>query len=101
MSVYIDPQSKCLVSRAWRWPTSCHMFSDSLEELHAFAARIGLRREWFQLSHGTFPHYDLHKYRRRLAIANGAIELDRRTAVEMWRAKGWTRRAAGLSRPRE
>jgi hypothetical protein len=53
VSVYIDPQMGCLVSRAWRWPTSCHMFSDSLDELHAFAARIGLRRAWFQ--DGRFP----------------------------------------------
>jgi hypothetical protein len=90
VSVYVDPQMTCLVSRAWRWPTSCHMFSDSLDELHAFAARIGLRRAWFQ--DGRFPHYDLNEWRRRMAVKAGVVELDRRAAVEMWRAKGWSRR---------
>lgn len=93
MSVYIDPQMTCIVSRAWKWPTSCHMFADTPDELHAFAVKIGLRWQWFQISHGTFPHYDLNESRRAKAVAAGAIELDRRAAVEMWRAKGWTRRA--------
>ena len=30
----------------------CHMATDGeLEELHAFAARLGLRRAWFQRDH--------------------------------------------------
>lgn len=94
MSVYVDPQMQCLRSAQWKWPTSCHMFADTLDELHAMAKRIGLRREWFQLSHGTFPHYDLNESRRAKAIAAGVIELDRRSAVDIWRAKGWTRRAS-------
>jgi hypothetical protein len=31
--------------------------ADTLEELHEAAARLGLRREWFQ--EGLRPHYDL------------------------------------------
>jgi hypothetical protein len=34
-----------------------HLVADSLEELHRFARRIGLKREWFQ--EGRLPHYDL------------------------------------------
>lgn len=27
---------------------SAHLTADTLDELHAFAARLGLKREWFQ-----------------------------------------------------
>lgn len=97
MSVYVDPQMTCLVSRAWRWSTSCHMFADTLKELHAFAARIGLRRDWFQ--GGRFPHYDLNEGRRVKAVAAGVVELDRKAAVEMWRRRGWTRRTSPAATP--
>lgn len=51
----------------------CHMLADTVAELHEFAARIGLRREWFQ--DGSAPHYDVCKSRRVTAIKLGAIEL--------------------------
>ena len=36
-----------------------HLMSDeSVIELHEFAARIGLKRCWFQ-NHSNHPHYDL------------------------------------------
>jgi hypothetical protein len=50
---------------------SAHMTADALEELHAVAARIGLRREWFQ--DGRIPHYDLTASRRLRALAAGAV----------------------------
>lgn len=49
--------------RAW-----CHMVSDtSVTELHEFAARIGLKRAWFQED-----HYDLVATKRLLALQLGA-----------------------------
>jgi len=58
----------------------CHMVSDrSVEELHAFASEIGLRREWFQS--GSRPHYDLRPSKRRLAVSKGAEEVDARELV--------------------
>jgi hypothetical protein len=49
----------------------CHMVSDaSFEELHAFAAAIGIPRERFQRD-----HYDLHPEVRALAVARGAHEV--------------------------
>jgi hypothetical protein len=95
MSVYVDPLMTCLKSRAWRWPKSCHMFADTVEELHAFAKRIGLRREWFQLTHGTFAHYDLNECRRIVAVRFGARELDRRAAVAKWIELGLIKRSLG------
>jgi len=51
---------------------SCHLTTDGpLEELHAFARRIGMRREWFQ-DHPLAPHYDLIESKRQKALALGA-----------------------------
>ena len=55
---------------------SAHLTSDaesleSLEELHAFAARLGLKREWFQ-DHFIAPHYDLSPAKHALALHLGA-----------------------------
>ena len=60
-------------SPAWRWPTACHLFSDDLDELHRFAAQIGLKRSWFQ--GGDVPHYDLNARKRRRAVEAGAVPL--------------------------
>ena len=51
----------------------CHMLADSLEELHEFALKLGMKREWFQ--DGSAPHYDLSKTRRALALKLGAVEV--------------------------
>ena len=81
-----------LVDRAiWRWRGRrfAHLASDGdLEELHAFAARLGLRREWFQ-----GDHYDVPEDVRRRALALGAHEIDSRELVRRLRQ-------AGLRRPR-
>ena len=51
-----------------RW---CHMVSDeSFEELHAFAAALGIPRERFQRD-----HYDLPPALRGRAVARGAQEV--------------------------
>ena len=52
--------------RSW-----CHMATDGgFGELHAFAARLGLRRAWFQ-----GDHYDLPPHGRAAAVALGAEEV--------------------------
>ena len=55
------------------WYRRCgHLVSDSsLEELHQFAAELGLRREWFQMK--SIPHYDLTGEVYELSIERGAI----------------------------
>lgn len=82
MTIYVD----ALVRHGWRLRgnsvQNCHLLTDGpIEELHAFAKRIGMRREWFQEK--SAPHYDLTATRRRQAVAQGAIELDRRQLVEL------------------
>lgn len=60
-----------------------HMLADSLGELHEMAARIGLRREWFQAL--SVPHYDLCQSKRKLAVQLGAQIVDRHGLVEVMR----------------
>ncbi len=78
MSVYVD---RLAVYGQWRWGVSCHMVADTVEELHAMADKIGHKRAWFQPGGGNPPHYDLTASRRKLAVKNGAIEIDRRQLV--------------------
>ena len=79
-----------LVDTSRYWPYSggklwCHMASDQpgekgLAELHAMADKIGMKREWFQ-NRRYLPHYDLQPTKRRLAVKNGAVEVDGRELV--------------------
>lgn len=79
--IYVD----ALINWGWRLGPSCHLVADSLEELHAFAARLGMRRSWFQ-DDPKLPHYDLTVKRRARAVELGAVELDRREMVAKMRA---------------
>lgn len=74
MSVYVDRLSSCLPNKKWRWKESCHLFADSVSELHIFAEQIGLKRSWFQ-NCSILSHYDLTKNKRKQAIRAGAIEI--------------------------
>ena len=57
----------------------------SRNELHAFAERIGLRREWFQ--EHRIAHYDLlGQPALRRALQAGAVMKSRRELVRAWRA---------------
>jgi hypothetical protein len=82
--VYVDPLMNCIPNSNWRWKRSCHLFADTVEELHEFAQRIGMRRAWFQ-DHKKLPHYDLNESRRAAAVLNGAKEVDRKFIVEFMR----------------
>lgn len=71
MTIYVDqfPWSD------GKWGKGGHMLTTDLDELHALAAKIGLKRSWFQ-SESRFAHYDLTASKRKLAIANGAVEIE-------------------------
>ena len=62
---------------------TCHMVADTARELHAMAAAVGMRREWFQPL--SSPHYDVSLSRRRAAVALGAAEVGRRELVGVLR----------------
>jgi hypothetical protein len=86
MTVYVDPLREVDPRPGWKWNTACHLIADSLDELHAFAARLGLRRAWFQ-PHRIFDHYDLHLRKRKLAVKLGAVEVDMTWLKNRIRAK--------------
>lgn len=65
----------------------CHMWCESGDEeaLHALAASIGMKRQWFQRKPG-FPHYDLVPTKRDRAIEAGAVETDLKEWLKARRA---------------
>lgn len=74
MAVYVDSEEI-----RWRGKVWCHLVADSLDELHTFAARLGLRRSWFQSR--NYPHYDVTMSVRERALQMGALDADRETIV--------------------
>jgi hypothetical protein len=84
-----------MVDEIMKWPHarypfmdgSCHLTTDGdLEELHAFAISIGLRRGWFQ-NHVLCPHYDLTPRKRALALSKGAVFVSARAQAKARREK--------------
>lgn len=83
MAVYVDPLFKTAPTTGWGYRRACHLYADSLEELHRFARRLGLRRSW--MHDGSMSHYDLTEGMRTRAIRLGAIAQKREEAVETMR----------------
>jgi hypothetical protein len=72
----------------WRGRRWAHLVSDSsIDELHAFAARLGIPRRAFQ-----GDHYDVPTEVRARAIALGAVPVDSRQVVRALLAAGLRRR---------
>jgi len=78
VSVYVD-------AAVWSYGrmTMCHMLADQTEELHEMADRIGIARCWFQ--NARYPHYDICKTKRAMAVRFGAREIGRREFVQIAR----------------
>jgi hypothetical protein len=73
MAVYVD-------AAIWEWRGLkwAHLLADDTDELHRFAAVLGIHRTSYQGPPRTsVPHYDLTSYERRRAIAHGAIPCSR------------------------
>jgi hypothetical protein len=95
VAVYVDDwrQAATVGPVTDRWS---HLTADSTEELHRFAAGLGLRRAWFQ-GHAHDPlrdHYDVTDRLRREAIDRGAVAVT-------WRQAARARRQRRLASARE
>lgn len=74
MTVYIDdmrrPARVGRLNAVWS-----HLMADTDDELHAFAARLGLRRSWHQHAGRATSHYDVTETKRSQAVKLGAVEI--------------------------
>ena len=68
----------------WRGRRWCHLVSDAdLDELHAFAASVGIPRRGFQ-----GDHYDIPEEFRPDVVAAGATEVGSRELLRRLRGAG-------------
>lgn len=78
MSVFVDPIFAWPKSPKWPWGKASHMYANTAEELHAFAAKLKLKREWCSdhTHKGSIGllHYDLTPGKRAEAVRLGALE---------------------------
>ena len=73
MAVYVD-------AAIWHWHGRrwCHLLADDVDELHRFAAEIGVKRTSYQGPPRTAtPHYDITAYDRGVALRRGAVPSSR------------------------
>jgi len=73
MTVYVDD-----AVQHWRDQRWAHLMADTLPELHAMAARLGIPRRAFQ-NKLSGAHYDVPAPLREQAIAYGARAISRHT----------------------
>lgn len=71
MTVYVDD-----AVHPWRGQRWAHLMADTLEELHAMAARLDIPRRAFQ-NKTSGAHYDVTAELRERAIAFGAVAISR------------------------
>lgn len=78
MTVYVDNSGVNWHGRTW-----FHLMADSVEELHEFAGKLGLKPEWYQGR--SIPHYDVVASKRRKALMLGAQAIGSAKVVELIR----------------
>jgi len=79
VAILIDEARWWFRGRKW-----CHLVSDeSIDELHRFAARVGIPRRGFQ-----GDHYDVPEEYREALMAAGAAVVESRELVRRLRAAG-------------
>lgn len=77
--VYVDDAE--VMKRGCAW---FHLMADSIQELHRFAASIGLSARAFHRG-ARHPHYDVNAIQRWRALQHGATAISARDAVRIGR----------------
>jgi len=77
MTAYVDALLPQPWTRQWPYGAACHLFADSVEELHVVAQSIGVKRAGFHDQEGDHPspHYHLVASKRIQALERGAVEI--------------------------
>ena len=94
MAAYVD-------DAIWPWQglNWCHLLADDLDELHRFAAQLGILRLSYQGPPKTRDaHYDLTPFERARAIALGARPCCRTEIVDVLRRLRASSRQTGFER---
>jgi len=90
VAVYVDEPIWHWVGRRW-----CHLMADDEDELHRFAARLGVHRLSYQGPPKTrAPHYDITGMERDRALRLGAVQATREQIVVLLRRQKVPRRLA-------
>ncbi|MGV8932504.1 MAG: DUF4031 domain-containing protein [Luteimonas sp.] len=89
MSVYVDD-----AVTPWHGQRWAHLMADTLDELHAFATRLGMPRRAFQ-NKTSGAHYDITAAQRDDAIRLGAVAISRHQDRQQMRAVIARARAQG------
>lgn len=92
MTVYVDDPVTLWRGRRW-----AHLMGDTLEELHAMAARLGLPQRAFQ-DKPSGAHYDVTVEMRERALQLGATAISRH--VDKERVRAVIRNARAQATPR-
>ena len=77
--VYVDDAEVLKHGCSW-----FHLMADSIQELHKFAASVGLSARAFHRG-ARFPHYDVNTGQRQRALRYGAVAISARDAVRIGR----------------
>lgn len=73
MTIYVDD-----VRHRFRNMWMCHMWADTIDELHTEALALGLRMEWFQCPpKASWEHYDISLSMKAKALKRGAVLTDK------------------------
>ncbi|MGY0201996.1 DUF4031 domain-containing protein [Leptothrix sp. BB-3] len=91
--MYVDDAEVMKRGHAW-----FHLMADNIQELHEFAASIGLAPRAFHRG-ARHPHYDVTAGQRWRALQNGATSITARDAVRIGRRVAEPVRASALDTP--
>ncbi|MBD8614721.1 DUF4031 domain-containing protein [Pseudomonas sp. CFBP 13719] len=78
MTIYVDD-----MKAAFGGMVMCHMISDSEEELHQMADKLGISRSHHQAPPKHHSHYDIAQSKRALAIKLGAVQISQKALACM------------------
>ena len=82
MTVYVDKSEWARSTSKKPRKLYSHMVASTLDELHEFARKIGVKRHFFHRSN-TCYHYDITTEQQSKAIEHGAVLEDTRVLLKI------------------